>query len=318
MGAPMTRGTTTGGAALHSLVGRPVIHSGLATANVPLLTALMAFSLFTSAAAAQGHGGSSRSSTPGSPPPKVSRPDPSNFDQDQMILRNQEKDGTKRAEKEDTCFLPPLNFVHSPAIAVTSLHVSPRALKQYATACSALKEKKFDVAESRLRKAVEFEPAYSAAWVTLGQTLEARQKIDEAQHSCAQAQTVDPNYLPSSLCLADIATRSNNWEEALKYSDRALQLDTSGNSVAYGYKAAANLNLHRLSDALESALKALSIDKNNSDPRLHFLLAQIYEARKNPGAEAAELKEYLKFATDPADVAMVRQYLSALDGGLPK
>jgi tetratricopeptide (TPR) repeat protein len=235
-----------------------------------------------------------------------------------MILQNQTKDGRRRTEQENTCLLPPLNFTHSPAIAVTSLQVSSRALKEYVAACSALKERKFDTAESRLRKTVEVEPRYPAAWVTLGQTLAARQKIDEAQHSCAQALAVDPNYLPSSLCLADIALRAGKWEEALEYSDRALQLDPATDSVAYGYNAAANLNLNRLADAQESALRALAIDKNNSDPRLHFLMAQIYEARKNSVAEAAELKEYLKFATDPADVAMVKQYLSALEGGLSK
>lgn len=309
----MTRGTTPG-VALQFLPKRP--HSVLLW--VVVLAASMAFCLFAPTAFAQAHGGGARSPTPPTPPAKTTRPDPSDFDQDQMILQNQTKDGKTRPEQENSCFLPPLNFVHSPAVAVTSLQVSSRALKEYAAACSALKAKKFDTADSRLRKTVEAEPKYSAAWVTLGQTLAARQKHDEAQHSCAQALEVDPSYLPASLCLADIALRTGKWEEALKHSDRALQLDPVSDSVAYGYNAAANLNLNRLADAEESARKALNIDKNNNDPRLHFLLAQIYEARKNPAGEAAELKEYLKFATDPADVAMVKQYLSALEGGLSK
>jgi predicted Zn-dependent protease len=313
----MIRGTTPS-AALRSFARRLVIHSTLPKSQVLVLAASIAFCLFAPTAFAQAHGGGSHSTTPPSPPAKVIRPDASDFDKDQMILQNQTKDERRRTEQENTCLLPPLNFVHSPAIAVTSLQVSARALKEYAAACSALKEKKFDTAESRLRKTVEVEPKYPAAWVTLGQTLAARQKIDEAQRSCAQALAVDPNYLLSSLCLADIALRAGKWEEALKYSDRALQLDPASDPVAYGYNAAANLNLNRLAVAQESALKALAIDKNNSDPRLHFLMAQIYEARKNSAAEAAELKEYLKFATDPADVAMVKQYLSALEGGLSK
>jgi len=46
---------------------------------------------------------------------------------------------------------------------------------------------------------------------------------------------------------------------------------------------------------------------------VHFLLAQIYEAKGNREGEAAQLREYLKYASDPNDVAMVKRYLSQLD-----
>lgn len=42
-------------------------------------------------------------------------------------------------------------------------------------------------------------------------------------------------------------------------------------------------------------------------------LAQIYEAKGDRAAEAAQLREYLKYASDPNDVAMVKQYLSELE-----
>ena len=104
-----------------------------------------------------------------------------------------------------------------------------------------------------------------------------------------------------------------DWDEVLKLSSRALELDPTSDAVAYGYNAVANLNLHRLSEAEKSALKASEIDKNNSDPRVHFLLAQIYEAKRDPANEAAQLREYLKFASDPSDAAMVKQYLADLE-----
>jgi predicted Zn-dependent protease len=83
--------------------------------------------------------------------------------------------------------------------------------------------------------------------------------------------------------------------------------------VAYEYNAAANLNLHNLPEAEKSALRGAEIDKSNIDPRLHFLLAQIYEAKGDRAGEAAQLREYLKFASDPNDVAMVKNYLADLD-----
>ncbi len=50
-----------------------------------------------------------------------------------------------------------------------------------------------------------------------------------------------------------------------------------------------------------------------TDPRVHFLLAQIYEEKCDRAGEAAQLREYLKYASDPNDVAMVKNYLSELD-----
>jgi hypothetical protein len=49
-----------------------------------------------------------------------------------------------------------------------------------------------------------------------------------------------------------------------------------------------------LTDVEKSALRALEIDKNNSEPRVHFVLAQIYEAKGDRADEAAQLREYLK------------------------
>jgi hypothetical protein len=42
-----------------------------------------------------------------------------------------------------------------------------------------------------------------------------------------------------------------------------------------------------------------------TDPHVHFLLAQIYEEKCDRAGEAAQLREYLKYASDPNDVAMV-------------
>jgi len=75
----------------------------------------------------------------------------------------------------------------------------------------------------------------------------------------------------------------------LQLSTRALEIDPTNDAVAYGYNAAANFHLHRLPEAEKSALRAVEIDKNNTDPRVHFLLAQIYEAKGDPENEAAQL-----------------------------
>jgi Tfp pilus assembly protein PilF len=264
------------------------------------------------AALAQGSGHRTLAPSPkASAPPPV--PEVSTLDQ-QRIQR--ESSGAKplstSGNKLDTCLLPPLSEIQAQTIAVASLQIAPNAKKDYATGCGALRDRQYDKAEEKLRKAVKEDPNYPAAWVTLGQLLASRQKLEDARGACSKAQSVDPMYLPSYLCLADIAARSQNWEEMLSLSSHALQIDPTNDPLAYDYNAAANLKLHRLPDAEKSALKAIEIDRNHSDPRVHFVLAQIYEAEGDRSRETAQLQEYVKYAS-PSEAAAVKQYLSELE-----
>jgi tetratricopeptide (TPR) repeat protein len=224
------------------------------------------------------------------------------------------QDPTGRATQiDDTCLLPPLTFVHSPLVSATALAVPAKAKKEYLSACEALKEKKTDIAEKRLRKAVQEYFKYSAAWVTLGQVLATQDHTDEARSACSQGSTVEPNYIAAYLCLADLAAREKNWGDVLQLSNWALALDPATTAIAYEYNAAANLRINRLDDAEKSALRVLAIDKNKSDPRVHFLLAQIYEAKGDRIQEIVQLREYVEVAKNPEDVAAVQQVRSQLE-----
>ncbi len=254
----------------------------------------------------------SHSAPPPNPPAPLPRPDPSNFDKDRLLLESEARKSQAKNPQEENCFLPPLSAVHSHTVAVANLQLPGKARKEYDAACGAIKDSKFDSAEAHLRKAVQQEPKYATAWVTLGQVLAARQQIPEARDACSHAVTADAGYVPSYLCLADAAARTQQWDDTLKFSRQALDLDPTDDPIAYDYTAAAYLNLHKLAEAERSGLKAVEIDKSNSDPRIHFLLAQIYEAKGDAANEAVQLREYLKFAGDASDASMVKQYLAEL------
>ena len=68
-----------------------------------------------------------------------------------------------------------------------------------------------------------------------------------------------------------------------------------------------------LAEAERSALRAVDLDKSNAEPRAHFVLAQVYEAKGDTANEVAQLREYLKYAPNEEDTAMVKQYLSELE-----
>jgi hypothetical protein len=106
---------------------------------------------------------------------------------------------------------------------------------------------------------------------------------------------------------------SRSGKRCFAFANSAVALDPANDPHAYFYAAAAYFALHRLAEAETSALKAAEIDKGKREPRTHFLLAQIYELENKPDAEAAQLQEYLKSATDPQEVTMVKKYLADLN-----
>jgi len=230
-----------------------------------------------------------------------------------LIQRSNNKLVSSMIAEGGNCFLPPLNRLLLSKVGIADLQVPAKAQREHKDGCTALRNSKTIEAEGHLRKAVKQWPKYLAAWVVLGQVLEAQQKTDEAYGACSQPLATDSNYLPPYLCLADISAHSESWDKVLQLSTRALEIDPTNNAVAYDYNAAANFHLHRLPEAERSAPRAAEIDKSNADPRVHFLLAQIYEAKGDRESEAAQLREYLKYASDPNDVAMVRRYLSELE-----
>ncbi len=240
---------------------------------------------------------------------------PSAAEMDRMAPANpaSKSSAAKNSSEDDACLLPPLNLTSSPAVSIAELEVAPQARNEYRKACSSIKKKKYTDAEKHLRNSVSRSPKYAAAWVTLGQVLTAEGQTDEALRDCIQGFTANTTYVPAYLCAADIAARQRLWDEVLRLSGRAIELDPSANAVAYEYHAAALLNLHQWPAAEKNALRAAEIDTNHREPRVHFVLAQIYEAKGDSLKEVAQLLEYLKYADNPADISMAKQALSRFE-----
>jgi tetratricopeptide (TPR) repeat protein len=249
------------------------------------------------------------------PPMENAGPSALDLNSKNVIL---DANGKTVTTNEYACFLPPLNSVSAATIGLVDLQVPWKPQAEYQSGCDALHKKKIADAEKHLRKAIEHYEKYAAAWVLLGQLLEVQQKPEEALDACSKSLNASIKYLPAYLCLTDISARQKKWDDVLKFSQQVLALDPTSNPVAYAYNATANLNLHHLVEAEKSALKALEIDVRNSEPRVHFLLAQIYAAKGDRPNTVAQLREYLRFAKDPDDVAMVKNNLARFDGEVAK
>jgi len=256
--------------------------------------------------------------TPGAPAGDMSNiPKEITDTMNRVAIENGSRDsavqGKKIAEPEASCLFPPLSLIPSPVISVEELERTAKARNEYWQGCVGLRKKRNADAEQHFRKAIRQDPKYAVALVTLGQLLAREQRTPEARNACSQASTVNPRYAPAYLCLADIAMREHSWQEVLTLSGHVLEIDAVSNFIAYEYHAAANLNLHNLAAAENSGLRAAELDREHREPRIYFVLAQIYEAKGDFGEVASQLRTYLKYSNSPSDAAMVQQYLSNLE-----
>jgi tetratricopeptide (TPR) repeat protein len=202
---------------------------------------------------------------------------------------------------------------HSPTVSVARLAVPGKASSEYQKGCGDLKDKKLGTAEGHERKAIELYPNYAAAWVVLGQILQAENKQKDGQMACSQARSVDPNYVAPYLCLANFAASEENWQEVSMLSGSALTLDPEGNAYSFYYAAEAELHLGDLSRAEKNARNAMTLDKWHHLAQVHLVLAQIDEAKKDFSGQAAQLREYLKQAPNSPDAPGIKSTLDKLN-----
>ena len=218
------------------------------------------------------------------------------------------------AIEDETCLPWAVSAVREATVSVMRLEVPSRARSEFEKACGDLKKNKLSDAERHVRNAIGTFPNYVAAWVMLGQVLEARQQLEEAGHACQHALSIDASYLPPYLCLAEISVRSQQWDAVLRLTGVAIAVNPFGDASAYFFRAMAYYHIHNVAAAEKSALTAAEIDRKHNEVRVYLLLGQIYEAEGNPGAAAGQIRHFLKLSTDRQESRVAKQFLAELEG----
>jgi tetratricopeptide (TPR) repeat protein len=207
---------------------------------------------------------------------------------------------------------------HSPTVSAARLMVPGKAASEYQKACGALKDKKFSEAEGHVRRALDVYPNYAAAWVLLGQILEKQNKRGDARAACSQAMRVDSSYVPPYLCLADFAASEGDWDQVSVLTDRAQKLDPVSDPFTFYFTAYTQFHFHQLHQAEANAEAALKLDIWHHAPELHYLMAQICQAKGDLRKEAMELREYLKLAPNSANAEQAKTLLAQIDVRPPR
>lgn len=218
----------------------------------------------------------------------------------------------------ESCSMWSVSGAQQTSASAATLKIAGKAEREYGKACHDLNARRLPSAETHLRKAVQQSPQYAAAWVLMGQVLGASNRIDDARAACAKATAADARYTSAYLCLADVAARQQQWNQALAMADRALALSPAQDPYGYFYSAIAEFHLGRVSDAEKSASQTIDADLIHRIPQAHLLLAQIYATEDDVHDAIIQLSAYLKVAPNAPDAAAAREKMGQLQRQDPK
>lgn len=185
-------------------------------------------------------------------------------------------------------------------VSLTTLAAPKKAKKAFEKARKELNKKKvnFSSVVKELETAVEVYPEFAAAWELLGRVHMHRGNSDEGRMAFERAVKADPKYINPQIALARIAFESQDWEKAVHWTARLLELDRSNPEALY-WDGMANYHLRRIEKA-ERSLRLLY--KNGHSERYPYGLLALGVIHANQGqiTEAAqELRSYLELM--PAD-----------------
>lgn len=206
-----------------------------------------------------------------------------------------------------------LGNVEGTTISATSLNAPKDARKAFEKGREALRKKKVADARKELEKAVGIYPKYASAWFELGLAQEAQNQTGEARNSYAKALEADAKFISPYLAMALISAKEKKWQDVVDTTGRAIKLNPFDFPQAYFYNSVANYNLGNAEAAEKSAREAQKLDTAHRYPKVEHLLGIILADRREYGAAAEQMRNYLKFAPGAQDAATVRTQLSEIE-----
>ena len=198
-------------------------------------------------------------------------------------------------------------------VTVASLEVPAKARKEFEKGSEQLEKGNVVEAEKSLKKAIDQYPKFAEAWTRLGDLEQRRKNTDAAIQDYQEAINADPNLPLPYLRMALLEAQASHWEQTRKLAGKLISLDPVDFTLAYYYEAVAEFNLNHLAKAESGALRAESMDKQHTEPRIELLLASIYVAKESYSAAADHYRAYLKLTPDGPLTARVKTDLAKIE-----
>lgn len=198
------------------------------------------------------------------------------------------------------------------ALSATTNAAPPKALEAFKSAHEEWLHRNGAAAEEHLEEAVKIDPQFAEAWYLLGR-LQATSNIEAATESLRKAAEADPRFVSPCIWLATIAIQNKNWQEASKWTSRAVELDPQGSPQIWYDNGLADYRLGKNEAARTSAEKALAMDPEHTILNAEQLLA-LTLINKNDYAGALEhLRNSLNYVPAGPDAELIKRQIAFVE-----
>jgi Tetratricopeptide repeat len=202
--------------------------------------------------------------------------------------------------------------VEGMTISATSAMAPRDAQKAYEKGRQKASKEKWDEAEQLFSRAVEIYPKYAAAWYDLGRIQFRNNAADSARHSFEQSIAADPKFVNPYRGLAELDLSQKRWPELVTVTTQVLALNPVDFPDTWLRNALGNYYLQNLAEAEKSARQGMKVDDQHEVPKLEYLLGVILIQKRNYEEATSHIQNYLKVATQPADVDAAQKQLAEI------
>lgn len=195
-------------------------------------------------------------------------------------------------------------------VRLKELKVPRKAWDEYRKAERRLSERDVEGAEAHLKKAIEIEPAFAAAWNHMGTIAYQTKRYELAESHFRKALEADNDAYEPLVNLGGVLVTLGRDSEAWAYNVHAV-LKRPQDPLAHSQLGMTYFGLGKLDLAEKHLLEAVRLDGAHfSHPQL--LLAEIYMRRGEPGRAADQLAHFLRLHPDWPQAAKMREAIGKL------
>lgn len=196
-------------------------------------------------------------------------------------------------------------------IRMRELKIPRKAWDEYRKADRELGARDVEAAEAHLRRAIEIAPAFAAAWNHLGTIAYQTKRYQLAESRFRKALEADPDAYEPLVNLGGVLVTLQRDEEAWPYNVHAV-LKKPQDPLAHSQLGMTYFGLGKIDLAEKHLLEAVRLDGAHfSHPQL--LLAEIYLRRGERSKAADQLTHFLRLHPDHPNAASMREAIRKLE-----
>ncbi|MFL6414098.1 MAG: tetratricopeptide repeat protein [Bryobacteraceae bacterium] len=182
------------------------------------------------------------------------------------------------------------------------------ALREYRQAQKRISKHDFDSARQCLRRAVEIDPRFAAAWNQLGTMAYQSQRYAEAETYFRRGLEADPRAYEPLVNLGGVLLNLGKLKDALKYNSDAARRRPQ-DALAHSQLGTAYAFAGQLDAAEKHLSLATHLDPDHfSHPQL--LLAEVYARQNQPGRAADQLQDFLSKHPEWPNATSMKQLIA--------